>query len=219
MKLVRVSRPKAVPRKGKTGARKARPRATKTVPTPTRQRAREGGSGKQSAAAEKKPAGRKPSLLVELVLANAAAIAERAATKNTSARRGEWRKGFLETLARNGGYIRTACREIGINRTTVYEAMAADPAFKAAVEEAQADALEAAEEALYIRGRHGVEKPVWWQGLHVGNELEYSDGCLTKYLESKLPTVYGRRAFLSNPDGSAFSITIKRASEERGATK
>jgi hypothetical protein len=102
-----------------------------------------------------------------------------------------------------------------VARSTVYERLAAHPEFKERVEEAKAGAIETAESALFTRGVYGTEKPVWFQGRRVGADLEHSDGCLMKYLEAKRPAVYGKRTTLANPDGSAFCITVKRASAER----
>lgn len=213
MKNRPVSRTKAAPKRVAAPSRgKAR-----AGPKRTAQRARGKRSAESPDTAEKKKAARL-GIFRKLVLANALALAERESGSGAGQRgpRSEdWTVGFCEAVRNNGGYVRPACRTVGVARSAVYERMESDPEFKARVEEACADAVEASEATLYIRGVHGVEKPVWFQGLRVGADLEYSDGCLTKYLEAKKPEVYGRKTTLQNPDGSAFSITIKRASEER----
>lgn len=66
-----------------------------------------------------------------------------------------------------------------------------DPEFKWRYAEAQALLADQMEAAAFKRGVQGVDKPVYWQGMEVGQIKEYSDTLLVKLLQAKLPEQYG----------------------------
>lgn len=210
---------KQAPRKAVAAGKKraTKPARGKTVAghIRTHQRARKSAPRKNR---DEKPPRAPTNPFKLLALANAILLQKKEAkgtAATTGARPEDWTPSFLEALRRNGGYIRPACRLVQVAASNVYARIESDPEFAAGVETAREDAIEEAEAALHIRGVYGTEKPVWFQGIRVGSDLEYSDGNLAKFLEAKRPGVYGKKTTLQNPDGSAFSITVHRVADEQ----
>lgn len=59
------------------------------------------------------------------------------------------KKAILNALEESCGVVSTACKSIGMPRSTFYNWLNADPAFKAAVEDVQEYALDVAESELH----------------------------------------------------------------------
>jgi len=74
---------------------------------------------------------------------------------------------LLEALEQTLGVVTTACRKIGMERSTVYAWLKTDPAFKAKYDELQSVALDFAESKLHQRIAEG------------------SDACTIFYLKTK----------------------------------
>jgi len=66
------------------------------------------------------------------------------------------KKAMLEALEQSLGVVTTACRKLGLNRTTFYE-YCKDPVFRAAYEELQNVALDFAETKLHQRINEGSD--------------------------------------------------------------
>lgn len=58
------------------------------------------------------------------------------------------KKQLLESMSKSLGVISTACKQVGISRTTYYEYLK-DPEFKKAVSEIEAEAVDFAESKLF----------------------------------------------------------------------
>ena len=59
------------------------------------------------------------------------------------------KRALLEAMEQSLGVVTTACRKVGIGRTTYYEYMKTDPAFAAAIDELQNVAIDFAESQLH----------------------------------------------------------------------
>lgn len=104
-------------------------------------------------------------------------------------RRRPWEKGFLAALGLTGNVLR-ACRAAGVGRTTAYELREEAPDFRAAWDEALDEAMDRLEAEAWRRAVKGVRKPVYQQGLHVGDVQEYSDTLLIFLLKGGRPEKY-----------------------------
>lgn len=100
---------------------------------------------------------------------------------------------FLEHFARLG-MLTAAARAAGIASSKVHYWLRTDKVFAAAYAEAQEEAITAAEDELYRRAVHGVEKPVYYKGEEVGRVTDYSDQLLTFFLKAARPEKYRERA-------------------------
>jgi hypothetical protein len=98
---------------------------------------------------------------------------------------------FLEVLRRTANVSRAA-REAGLATSTLYAQRARSATFAADWDAAVAEALDALEEELVHRVRHGVEKPVFYAGQQVGSMRQYSDALAMFILKARRPEVYGR---------------------------
>ena len=70
-----------------------------------------------------------------------------------------------------------------------YKARAGDPAFADAWQVALEASTQVAEEELFNRAVHGVDKPVYWQGVQIDTVKEKSDTLLQFLLKSRR-TIY-----------------------------
>ena len=59
------------------------------------------------------------------------------------------KRALLEAMEQSLGVVTTACRKVGIGRTTYYEYMKTDPALAAAIDELQNVAIDFAESQLH----------------------------------------------------------------------
>lgn len=59
------------------------------------------------------------------------------------------KRALLEAMEQSLGVVTTACKKVGIGRTTYYEYLKTDPAFAAAVDDLQNVALDFAESQLH----------------------------------------------------------------------
>lgn len=65
------------------------------------------------------------------------------------------KKALLEALAQTLGVVTSACKHVGVDRTTFYEYVNNDPAFKQAVDDVENIALDFAESQLHKQIRDG----------------------------------------------------------------
>jgi len=98
-------------------------------------------------------------------------------------------KRFLQTFA-EVGTIREACRQANVGRRTHYDWIAADPAYRAAFEDAKEDAVDGLVEECRRRARDGVEEPVFYLGQQVGAIRKYSDPMLMFLIRGWRPDTY-----------------------------
>ncbi len=102
---------------------------------------------------------------------------------------------FLK-LYRECANIKASCKAAGISRKTFYVWKEQDSAFAAQLSEAEKDADDTAEFALYDRAIKGVETYVVSNGRVVYldgkplKERKYSDGLLTLLLKARMPEKY-----------------------------
>jgi hypothetical protein len=103
-------------------------------------------------------------------------------------------------------HISQAAEEAGIQRRTHYDWLAADPEYKARFEASDVIATKALEDEAARRALHGVEEPVWHQGMQCGSVLKYSDRLMEFLLKGRDPAKYGDRfkAEHSGPGGGAI---------------
>ncbi|MCH7717721.1 MAG: hypothetical protein IH876_16480 [Gemmatimonadetes bacterium] len=102
-------------------------------------------------------------------------------------------RAFLECY-REMGVIRRACKVAKVGRSSHYEWMEDNPAYRAAFEAAKEDAADTLEAEVFRRAVTGVEKPVgWYKGVAGGKVREYSDLLLMFRLKALRPEKYRER--------------------------
>ena len=100
---------------------------------------------------------------------------------------------FLAVYAEMG-VIKRACKVAGVGRSSHYEWMEDNPAYRAAFEAAKEDAADTLEAEVFRRAVTGVEKPVgWYKGVAGGKVREYSDLLLMFQLKALRPEKYRER--------------------------
>lgn len=113
---------------------------------------------------------------------------------------------FLK-LYRECANIKASCKAAGINRSTFYDWRDNDPEFAAQLSEADKDADDTAEFALYDRAIKGVESYVVSNGRVVYlddkplKERKYSDGLLTTLLKARMPEKYKDKQHVEHSGG------------------
>jgi hypothetical protein len=107
------------------------------------------------------------------------------------------------------GIITATCRKTKIQRSTVYYWMDNDPEFKAAVADAEAEAIELLEAEARRRAHKGTLKPVFYQGKKVGSIREYSDSLMMFIIKAKKPE-YKDKVIneMTGPDGRSIAANI-----------
>jgi hypothetical protein len=122
-----------------------------------------------------------------------------------------WHEKWLKVFA-EFGVIGTACKAVGVDRSTAYNHREQFPDFAEAWDQAREDAADLFEEELRRRAIEGVVKPVYYEGRRVddGTIKTYSDTLLIFRLKALRPEVY-REHFdhrISGPGGGALQINI-----------
>ena len=92
----------------------------------------------------------------------------------------------LVTLA-GGATIEGACRAAGISRRTASRKRQSDQEFAAAWDEAIEAGTDALEDEAVRRAKDGYLKPVYHNGVKVGEVREYSDTLLIFMLKARRP--------------------------------
>lgn len=127
---------------------------------------------------------------------------------------------FLKSMAQ-GWSVSKSAWTAGISSQTAYSWKAASLAsiredgsyaddFCVRWEQAYADGCDVLEDAAHCRAVHGVEKPVYQQGVMVGTITEYSDTLLGLALRGKRPERYNtERHELSGPGGAAIPMAME----------
>lgn len=136
---------------------------------------------------------------------------------------------------RDSGRIDIACAAAGVNRSSHYEWLKADPVYRVGFEEAERQAADRLEAEAWRRALEGVAEPVFHAGKRVvepvldeqgrpvvypdGRPVEraavvrrYSDNVLMFLLKGRKRAVYGDKVEATGKDGTAlFSVDAVRA--------
>jgi hypothetical protein len=130
----------------------------------------------------------------------------RPSTPLTPEQRAKKQQTFLK-LYRECANIKASCKAAGINRQTFYNWRDNDSEFAAQLPEADKDADDTAEFALYDRAIKGVESYVVSNGRVVYlddkplKERKYSDGLLTTLLKARMPEKYKDKQHVEHSGG------------------
>lgn len=124
----------------------------------------------------------------------------------------DWKPDFLAALAESPN-VSAAAKAARVSRVTVYAHRKGDPAFAEAWDDALNQSTDTLIGEMYRRAVHGVDKPVYQQGVQVGSVREYSDTLAIFLAKSHRREVYGDKSQveMSGPDGSAIPISIEQA--------
>lgn len=118
---------------------------------------------------------------------------------------------FLEELAQSCN-VKTACEVAGIDRKTAYvwkdEDTDAGRAFANAWKCALADGCDEMHKEARRRAVDGCPETVYWQGMPVGEKINYSDTLLIFLMKAHQPDVYGDRRILTGPGGGPVAHDI-----------
>lgn len=99
---------------------------------------------------------------------------------------------FLTLLSGNGILTRAA-KDANLNYQYVKWLMEHDRVFAGMVDTAKAEAVDDLELEARRRAVHGVEEPVFHQGVVVGYKTRYSDRLLVTLLQAKKPDEFGSK--------------------------
>ncbi len=120
---------------------------------------------------------------------------------------------FIACL-RHSANVSSAARNAGLVVSTIYRQRAKNPTFAAQWDSAIAEAVDALEEAVLLRVRDGVEKPVHYGGKEIAKLRIYSDALAMFVLKSKRPEVYARAAMQDGLAQPLASMTDDDAEQE-----
>ena len=110
------------------------------------------------------------------------------------------------------GVIKRACKVAKVGRSSHYEWMEGNPAYRAAFEAAKEDAADSLEAEVYRRAVKGVRKPAgWYRGVAGGYVREYSDVLLMFYLKGLRPEKFRERIDLR---GSLAHIDLSQLPDD-----
>lgn len=109
---------------------------------------------------------------------------------------------FLDALEETGN-VREAADKAGIGRNSVYLWRRDDEGFRKAWDARVASYGDMLEAEAFRRAFHGVDKPVYQQGVMVGTVREYSDGLLARMLVRFKPE-YSDKIQHTGADGGAI---------------
>jgi hypothetical protein len=129
------------------------------------------------------------------------------------------KKAFLERFRLHGNISR-ACREVKIDRSTVYSWQEDDDEFASGYRIAEIEATERLEEAAYERAINGVtqETPIYFRGQAIDSvvKTEYSDTLLIFLLKARAPEKYRDRVDVTT--NGAVQSEAQRIAEKYGKT-
>jgi hypothetical protein len=124
---------------------------------------------------------------------------------------------FLRTLAETCN-VSKAARAAKVNRCTVYAWREADKEFREAWQAAIDVAAEMLEDVAVERATEGTTKPVFQNGVKVGEIREYSDSLLLQLLKAHKPAMYRERLDERALGGFALNIQINLGDEPVSST-
>lgn len=101
-----------------------------------------------------------------------------------------WRPAFLAAMAQHGN-VTVAAKAAGINRSTAYKAQRDDPEFERQWQAAYDEACDLIEAEALRRASRGTRKGIYYKGVRVDEEIEYSDTLMLAMLKGHKPDKYG----------------------------
>ena len=114
---------------------------------------------------------------------------------------------FLAVFAEVVSVLR-ACKKTKVARSSIYDWLKKEPAFKAQFDEACELALAALEDEAVRRAFEGTNKPVYQSGKKVGTIREYSDTLMIFILKARAPEKYKERQELTGKNGAPLNQTV-----------
>lgn len=113
--------------------------------------------------------------------------------------------GFLAAVAECGRPTQV-CRDLRIHYPTIHALKRDDPDFKIAFDQAMAQAYDGFEDEARRRAFEGYLKPVYQQGMRVGEVREFSDALAMMMLKAGKPEAYNPKTELQldHKGGIAF---------------
>lgn len=108
-------------------------------------------------------------------------------------------------LQRNCGDILAACKAVGVSLIFVNQWRKDDKETDAQITEAERVGTQGLVSAAIQRAVHGVAKGVYYKGIRVDEEMQYSDGLLQTLLKAKLPE------FKADSEGSGVQVNVNVA--------
>lgn len=120
---------------------------------------------------------------------------------------------FLGAVA-GCGNITQACDELRINRGSIYQMRQENEEFRVALNEALTTGYDAWEDAAAKRAFVGYEKPVFQQGIQVGEIVEYSDTLAALLLKGSKPEKYKERSSSEVTVSGRLSVQLEKLSDE-----
>lgn len=94
---------------------------------------------------------------------------------------------ICEELQKNVGDTLAACKAVGVSLIFLNQWRKDDKIVHERVQEAERVGVQGLVSAAIQRAVHGVDKDVYFKGIVVGQQKEYSDGLLNTLLKAKLP--------------------------------
>lgn len=119
---------------------------------------------------------------------------------------------FLKAYARCGR-IGKAAKAVGVDRNTPRNWAMADPVFAAQMEDARHDFVESIE-GIATKLARGVERGVYFQGVRVATEIEYSEKMIELLLKANAPEKYRERSSVEHSGPNQGPINIQHLTDE-----
>jgi hypothetical protein len=104
--------------------------------------------------------------------------------------------------------VSRAAKKARVHRSTIYDWINKDAAFKIKFEAACQVALGALEDEAVRRAFEGTKKPVYQGGKKVGMLTEYSDTLMIVLLKARAPEKYKERQELTGKNGTPLNQTV-----------
>jgi len=121
------------------------------------------------------------------------------------------KKKFLELL-RETGHLCNSAKMVGVCPTTIFLHKKKDPDFAKAVEEAQELLNAKIEDALVERGIVGVDKGIYYKGVKVATEKEYSDTLLMFHARANMEKYRNSSSLeISGKGGGPIELSVAKA--------
>jgi hypothetical protein len=117
------------------------------------------------------------------------------------------KRAFLAAFAHTGR-ITQAAKSAQVGWRNHYNWLKSDPTYADVFLEAKRMAGEWLEDEAVRRAKEGILKPVFWQGEHVDNVLEYSDTLLIFLLKGAMPEKYRERFEHTGQAGGPMVVKI-----------
>jgi hypothetical protein len=108
-------------------------------------------------------------------------------------------------LQRNCGDVLAACRAVGVSLIFVNQWRKDDKKVDDVLTEAERVGTQGLVSAAIQRAVHGTEKGVYYKGVRVDTELQYSDSLLTTLLKAKV------QEFAKDGEGSGVHVQVNVA--------